>query len=190
MAEIGNPGEALTPASPASSGILGERLPDMPAGPIAAAVPAGDSPVVLARRMGSAGPGPTAEGRDFQGDPGQGPGRAEARGRNAASGNSGGGGTLTLEEFRVELGKLHDAIVSVRNESYHIGDVMARIPGRFTKVEAAWNSPASTTIDDVKTWFTVVSGHQHDLLEEMVRRMQSVYDNFRAAEEANTRNVT
>lgn len=96
---------------------------------------------------------------------------------------------LTWSEFKVDLRQLHDTIGTVKHESGLIEGYMSQIAGQFSQVKADWNTPSELSFEDVQQWFTRVQTHLHDLLDETVRRMQTAYDNYHAAELANTENL-
>lgn len=97
---------------------------------------------------------------------------------------------LTWSEFKVDLAQMRDAIGSVRRESDLIYGYMGQISAEFKGVKAAWVSPAELSFDDVQTWFTKASDDLHHLLEEMINRLQTSYDNYYATELANSQNLT
>jgi uncharacterized protein YukE len=95
----------------------------------------------------------------------------------------------TFEEFKVDLKQLHNAIGSVRREHTAITDAMSAVGTEFGAVETAWGTPATTTFDDVQSWFVKVSKDLEDLLDDMVNRLQTAYNNYKHTEETNTQNL-
>ncbi|MGI5255462.1 WXG100 family type VII secretion target [Actinacidiphila glaucinigra] len=95
---------------------------------------------------------------------------------------------MTVEEFRVALGDLGRAIGVVRGESEHISGLINQIQSQFEAAHSSWKSPAASTLHTISAWFTDASRDLESLLQEMARRMQTAYDNYAAAEIANTHN--
>ncbi|MGW2836604.1 WXG100 family type VII secretion target [Streptomyces sp. NPDC001493] len=104
-------------------------------------------------------------------------------------GSSGGShGTMSAEEFRVALARLSGAIGVVRAEGGHIADLLGQIRSCFESAQSSWQSPSAVSFETMSTWFTDASHGLADLLQDMARRMQTAYDNYAAAETANTHN--
>ncbi|MFC5204630.1 WXG100 family type VII secretion target [Streptomyces kaempferi] len=96
---------------------------------------------------------------------------------------------MSWDEFLVALGDLRGATGVVQHESEHISDLANQIQTHLNAAHSAWQSPAADTFKSISEWFTDASHELESLLEDMVRRMQAAYDNYAAAEAANTRNV-
>ncbi len=96
----------------------------------------------------------------------------------------------TWSEFRVDLGNLHHAIGVVRREHDRISELLTHVSSEFDKCSDEWNTPSAVTFDNVKAWLTTASADLNALLFDMATRMQTAYDNYKRAEEVNTRNVT
>jgi predicted trehalose synthase len=101
-----------------------------------------------------------------------------------------GDGPKTFDEFKVDLQQLHNAIGTVKREHGAITDSMSGVSTEFAAVKDAWDTPSAATYDDVRAWFVRVSGDLEDLLNDMVGRMQTAYNNYKQAEEANIGNLT
>ncbi|MET7695303.1 WXG100 family type VII secretion target [Streptomyces sp. NPDC005483] len=93
-------------------------------------------------------------------------------------------------EWAVALGELHSAIGKVKGYSGEIQSCLSQIGTEFDKLGEAWRSPASATSEPVTEWFRRASQDLHELLEDMVRRMQVSYDNYLDAETKSYNNVT
>lgn len=96
---------------------------------------------------------------------------------------------LTWDEFRVDLRQMHQAIGSVTHESGLIEGYMNQISGQFSQVKAYWDTPSEMSFESVQQWFTRVQTDLHELLQEMIRRLQKAYDNYHQTELANTGNL-
>ncbi|MFB9835736.1 WXG100 family type VII secretion target [Actinoallomurus acaciae] len=95
----------------------------------------------------------------------------------------------TWSEFKVDLGQLHHAIGVVKREHDLISDLLTQVSSEFDKCRDDWNTPAAVTFDNVKVWLTTASADLNALLFDMVRRMQTAYDNYRHTEEVNALNL-
>lgn len=96
----------------------------------------------------------------------------------------------TLEQFRVDLQTLNEAIKTVTGIKNEISDDMSSVRQIMDSLGGSWSSPAHDTFQPVKTWFDTTQNDLRDLLEDIIRRLQSSYDNYHAAELANFGNVT
>jgi len=96
---------------------------------------------------------------------------------------------LTWSEFKVDLAQLHQAIGTVGHEAGLIEDYMSRIAAHFSQVKEFWNTPTELSFEEVQQWFTRVQRDLLELLKETVRRLQAAYNNYHAAELANTNNL-
>ncbi|WP_431949793.1 WXG100 family type VII secretion target [Actinacidiphila sp. bgisy167] len=94
-----------------------------------------------------------------------------------------------MGEFQVALQDLHAAIGIVRSESGTVSGLIGRIQSHFDAAQSFWQSPAASTFETTASWFTTSSRALEDLLNEMVGRLQTAYDNYVAAERANTNNL-
>ncbi|MGY5029898.1 WXG100 family type VII secretion target [Streptomyces sp. 900116325] len=103
--------------------------------------------------------------------------------------NSGGqGGTMSPAEFHVALGELRRAIGVVRGESEDISGLIGQIENHFEAAHTSWQSPSASSFEVMSSWFARASRELEALLRDMASRMQSAYDNYAAAEHANTQN--
>jgi uncharacterized protein YukE len=96
---------------------------------------------------------------------------------------------MTWSEFKVDLAQLHEAIGSVGHESGLIGGYMGQISSQFASVKQEWVAPSELSFEEVQEWFTRVQNDLHQLLDETVGRLKKAYDNYHAAELANTQNL-
>jgi hypothetical protein len=60
----------------------------------------------------------------------------------------------------------------------------------MTALSHDWNSPSFSTFDHMKTWFTAVSVRLNELLDDIVNRLRTSYENYHRAESANLSNLT
>ena len=97
---------------------------------------------------------------------------------------------MSFDEFKVELGHLHNAIGDVNRERDTIHETMASIGNEFALVKDSWDSPSEQTFDAVQQWLMRVTQDLENILHDSIVRMQQAYDNYHQAEEANTKNNT
>jgi WXG100 family type VII secretion target len=97
---------------------------------------------------------------------------------------------LTLAQFKVALGELHDAIGTVQSAADAIDDSCSTIKGQFDVVESAWTGPAGSTFVELTPVVTQVMDSLTQLLHDTVSRMQTTYENYLSVEEQNTKNVS
>ncbi|MEV5151375.1 hypothetical protein AB0K81_05385 [Streptomyces werraensis] len=95
---------------------------------------------------------------------------------------------MTPGEFHVALGELRRAIGAVRGEGEHIAGLLGQVEARFEAAQTSWQSPAASTAEVMTSWFARATRELEELLREMTHRMQIAYENYAAAEQANTRN--
>lgn len=95
----------------------------------------------------------------------------------------------TWSEFKVDLGELYNAIGIIKNEHDLISDLLDHISSEFEACRNDWDTPAAVTFDSVKTWLTTAATDLNALLDEMVTRMRTAYDNYKNAEETNISNL-
>ncbi|MFB7504393.1 MULTISPECIES: WXG100 family type VII secretion target [Streptomyces] len=97
---------------------------------------------------------------------------------------------LSAAEFEVALHELEAAIGTVGAERDNIAGLLGEIGRAFSAAESSWESPSATTFAQTQQWFTRSSNELHDLLAEMVRRMEVAYRNYLDTEIQNHANVT
>ena len=97
---------------------------------------------------------------------------------------------LTLAEFTVDLDDFNDAITTIQAAATAIGDDVTQINTTCATLETEWISPAATTFAGLAGNVKTAMGTMTDLLEEMISRMQTSAQNYRATEQANTNNVS
>ena len=96
----------------------------------------------------------------------------------------------TIEQFRIDLKQLHDAIGTITSIKTEITDHMSAVRRAMTSLGDVWTGPAQNTFEPLRTWFDTTQTDLGEMLEEIIRRLQSSYDNYHAAEQANFGNVT
>jgi WXG100 family type VII secretion target len=97
-------------------------------------------------------------------------------------------GTITRDEFRVDLEHFRAAIATVRNDSNSVYSHSYMLKQAFREVQSHWDGPAGNTFDNLKPAFDHVLDEINALLEDILTRMQQTYDNYVAAEEDNANN--
>jgi hypothetical protein len=97
---------------------------------------------------------------------------------------------MTLAEFEVAVGELHDAIGTVRSAAAAIENDCTAIKGLCATLETAWVSPAGQTFTELTQVVNQVMDSLTGLLDDTVTRMQTTYDAYLAVEKQNTNNVT
>jgi WXG100 family type VII secretion target len=97
--------------------------------------------------------------------------------------------TLTPDEFRVDLGQMHDAIGSLKTDSAKIMDLLGEIATQFKKVQNVWKSPATRSFEEVQQWFSGVTNDMHEILDEAASRLNSAYQNYLDTEQKNVQNL-
>jgi len=96
---------------------------------------------------------------------------------------------LTESEFKADLRHLHDAIQAVKREHHIIDDEFANVIREFNMCRGMWDTPSAASFDAVSTWLSRAGIRLNAVLDDMVMRMQTAYDNYKAAEIANTSNL-
>ncbi|WP_438306683.1 WXG100 family type VII secretion target (plasmid) [Streptomyces sp. HUAS TT11] len=116
---------------------------------------------------------------------------ADTKEKNSGGGHNdpgGRGGSMSLDEFHVALGELRRAIGVVRGESEHISGLIGQVESHFEAARTSWQTPSASSFETMSNWFSRASRELENLLREMASRMQVAYDNYAAAEHANTHN--
>lgn len=93
--------------------------------------------------------------------------------------------TIGSVEFKVDLAHMHDAIGTVTTAADAIESDFTAIEGFLKGVEGIWSSPAAKSYADVYPQLVSRGQDLVDVLRDMIRRMQTTYDNYAAAEHAN-----
>ncbi|MBO8190328.1 WXG100 family type VII secretion target [Streptomyces oryzae] len=96
----------------------------------------------------------------------------------------------TIEQFRIDLKQLNEAIGTISTIKTEITDNMSAVRKIMNSLGDAWSGPAHNTFHPMKTWFDTTQTDLGEMLDEIIRRLQSSYDNYHAAEQANFGNVT
>jgi WXG100 family type VII secretion target len=101
-------------------------------------------------------------------------------------------GTIGIgsEEFKVDLEQLHGAIGQVGRDRGVIQDCFNQITAQFDGLQANWQGPAAETYDDLRTALQNATTAMLHVLDEIVSRMQTTYQNYESAESSNARNLT
>ena len=92
--------------------------------------------------------------------------------------------------FTVDLGDFSDAIGRVSADRDTINAANAQIVAEFQAVENAWHSPAGESFTSFLTDLTSTTQKLQELLDDMVSRMQTTYQNYSDAETTNTANLS
>jgi len=97
--------------------------------------------------------------------------------------------TMTIGEFRADLGELHHALGVVRAQHAVISSELTVIKEEFKKCKDSWNTPSAVSFDVMQNWLTTASDDLNTLLDDVVARMQLAYNNYEAAEVSNVKNL-
>src|ERR1700752_3180173 len=94
--------------------------------------------------------------------------------------------TISVSAFKVDLAQLADAITSVQGSAERISGYVDQIKASLNAGEQEWSSPAYQTfaalVPDVNTDMDTLV----NLMNEMVTRMQSTYNQYSSIELTNT----
>ena len=93
-------------------------------------------------------------------------------------------------EFAVDLQAMSDAIGTVSTDRDGINSDITAIMTAFQTCESAWTSPAGTTFADFKSTLSSSTQSLMNLLDDMITRMKTTYQNYEAAENSNVNNLT
>jgi uncharacterized protein YukE len=105
--------------------------------------------------------------------------------------DTGGGGQARGDtEFMVALQALLNAIATVQRERDNISKTLEQIETKMSHLAFYWKGPAYDSFDPIETWYTSATFDLMGLLDEIIARMQKVYDNYHRAESVNAANVT
>jgi hypothetical protein len=96
---------------------------------------------------------------------------------------------LTESEFKADLDHLHHAIWVVNHEHGIISDEFAKVVLEFNKCRGMWGTPSTASFDAVSAWLSRAGGRLNAVLDDMAMRMQTAYDNYKAAETTNVANL-
>ncbi|AEW94675.1 MULTISPECIES: WXG100 family type VII secretion target [Streptomycetaceae] len=99
------------------------------------------------------------------------------------------GNTITLEELRIDLAQLRDAITIVGARAASIRNNVNLINMTFNEAESVWHSPAAHSFAQLQAEFTTIMGDLDNLLDEMTHRMKASHQQYLDMEETNTRNI-
>ncbi|WP_394427739.1 WXG100 family type VII secretion target [Streptomyces sp. SGAir0957] len=96
---------------------------------------------------------------------------------------------VTVEEWRAYLEDMQTAIHTVQREATTINAKMASIDTKMNDLATHWSSPAYLTFDEMKTWFHKSQHDLADLLDDILHRLRTSYQNYHDAEQANLGNL-
>ncbi|GAA2745994.1 WXG100 family type VII secretion target [Kitasatospora cinereorecta] len=96
---------------------------------------------------------------------------------------------LTPAEFKVDLEQLAEAIEIVRGRKDGIALNVEAIDSCFKAAESYWHSPAGSSFVTFHAEFSANMKQLNELLEEMVKRMGSAYQQYKEIEALNTANL-
>lgn len=94
-----------------------------------------------------------------------------------------------MSGFKADLGQLATAIGTVKEESEEIKLAMFLVRAKMFNLADVWKSPAHLSFEPVQERFTKVWAELSEILDETVNRMQTSYDNYLRAEDANLGNL-
>ena len=98
--------------------------------------------------------------------------------------------TLTPAEFKVDMAQFAQAITTVSQDRDTIEADITQLKALFTQVEQAWISPSGATFIAVQDKFNSAVDELSTLLNQMIQRMQTTYNNYLVAETKNYNNLT
>ncbi|GLY92652.1 WXG100 family type VII secretion target [Actinoallomurus iriomotensis] len=105
--------------------------------------------------------------------------------------DTGGGGQAGGDtEFGIALQALMNAIATVQRERGNISKTLEQIETKMSHLTFYWKGPAHDSFDPIETWYTNATVDLMGLLDEIIARMQKVYNNYHQAESVNAANVT
>lgn len=93
-------------------------------------------------------------------------------------------------EFNADLAKMNDAIGTVSRDRDTIRADFGKITSQFDTLHAAWQSPAGETYDEFRTTLQNAANTMLGVLDDLVSRMHTTYENYLNAETANANNLT
>jgi uncharacterized protein YukE len=98
---------------------------------------------------------------------------------------------MTPEAWAVDLPELLNAIAAVRREKETISGILAQIKSKMEwDIGYSWTSPAHDSFEPIRRWFLNATTDLMDILDEMISRMKTSYDNYLQAEETSLKNLT
>jgi WXG100 family type VII secretion target len=92
-------------------------------------------------------------------------------------------------QYKVDLDQLDDAIKTVSGSINDINGDLTAIMTLFQDVESTWKGPAGESYEGVKSALSSASSQMSGTLHDVLAAMKTSYNNYVAAEEANTHNV-
>lgn len=97
---------------------------------------------------------------------------------------------VTVDEWRAYLEDMKAAIDVVQREATTINGKMGQIDTKMNELGTHWSSPAYSSFDDIKTWFHKSQHDLADLLDDILLRLRTSYQNYHDAEKANFGNIS
>ena len=98
--------------------------------------------------------------------------------------------TYGSHEFEVDLGQLSDAIGSVGAQRDAIRTAFEQIKSHFSDVGAMWFGPAGQSFRDFDSTLQTAAQDTLDVLDDIVNRLGTAYQNYSDAEATNVGNLT
>ena len=137
-------------------------------------------------------PGPGGGSSNGGGGNGHGGGSNTGGGSNSGGGSANGGGSNAggAAEFKVKLDDLLDAKEKVQQEAATIRSLCNMIIDEMTALTHVWLGPAGGAFAETEIQAANDMKFLVGVLDEMVTRMGTSYDNYQLVEEQNMRNVT
>jgi WXG100 family type VII secretion target len=96
----------------------------------------------------------------------------------------------TPDEWRAYLADMKTVISTVEREATTIKTNMGSIDTKMDELATHWSSPAYLTFDEMKTWFHKSQHDLADLLDDILHRLHTSYQNYHDAEQANYGNIS
>ncbi len=93
--------------------------------------------------------------------------------------------TISIESFKVDLQQLQDAIGTVSAQAQTIGEQAQVIQAQLAEVPSWWSAPSEVPFSQLAMACTNQLNGLVSLLQEMITRMNSAYQNYLSAETAN-----
>jgi hypothetical protein len=98
--------------------------------------------------------------------------------------------TISIADFKVDLQQLGDATDAVTQQSYVIGGQVDTINNLLAAIPPYWNTPSEVPFGQLAQSCGTQMKNLLILLDEMISRMLSAYENYKDAETANVANLS
>jgi WXG100 family type VII secretion target len=101
-------------------------------------------------------------------------------------------GTVVVgsQQFQVDLQQFTDAIGTVTADRNTIADDFGQIKSALNNLGSSWQSPAGGTYDTLQTSLTSATQQMISVLDDIISRMNTTYQNYDNAENSNAQNLT